>query len=77
MTKNECPKCNGVRSFVQKQRDNPPMMSYEVEKPYNNLLDGIESILNEKSLVEIAAEKAAKSGSRKDLVEYLKARRNK
>jgi hypothetical protein len=73
MAGNNCPKCQAIREFIQRQRDNPPPMSFEVEQPFRGVLDGIQAILDHKSPLELACQEAKHTGK---LTKYLKMRRN-
>lgn len=76
MAKTDCPKCQAVQTLIKKLRDNPPPMSYEVEGPFKDVLEGVQAILDHKSLLDLAAERAIKTGDIKDLRMYRKIRRN-
>jgi len=57
MARPKCEKCEAVRSFIQRQRENPPKgLSFEVIPPYEKLLDDILKILDRKSPLDLMAE---------------------
>lgn len=75
MAKIDCEKCLAVLDFIQLQREHPPPVSFEVEEPIKNILEGIERIINSKTPLELAVEQVKKTGSQKDLKKLLKARK--
>ena len=76
MAKTACSKCEAVQALIKKLRDNPPTMSFEAVRLFNDVLEGIEAILKRKSLLELAADRAVKTGDIKDLRIYQRIRRN-
>ncbi len=75
MAKLDCPRCEQIRTFIQQCHDNPPPMDFQIEPPFYAVLDGIQAIFDHKTLLELAAAKAARTGNHKDLKAYLKMRR--
>lgn len=70
---NDCPKCKAVLEYIRQQREHPPVMDFQTEKPFYDTLNGIEEIIERKSPLEQAYEEAKHGRPLKNL---LKARRN-